>query len=148
MSISSKKRAPAPAAVIVHSCLQARVAAQAAARAGRDLDLRSGPGAGAYAGAGWWAALVAEIQAAFPTLAVRGILDCGDDAGAAMAAMRAGVAHLAVAGRPALRRRIADLAAQSRAEIVDIAAPALDLGKLAPGADMDRACREWLDAIR
>jgi len=148
MSKRSKKGPTPPAAVIVHSLDQARTAARMAAAGGRDLDLRSGPGAGAYAGGGWWTALVAQVAAEFPGLALRGVLDCDDDAGAAMAALRAGVIHLAFAGPPALRRRVADLAAQSGAEIVDIGEPALDLGGLAPGADLAAACREWLDANR
>ncbi|MHA1569763.1 MAG: hypothetical protein ACTSXZ_09850 [Alphaproteobacteria bacterium] len=139
-------KAAMSAAVIVHSLDHALCAARAAMEVGRGLDLLSGPGAGAYAGAGWWAAIATETGSAFPDLVARFILDCGDDAGAAMAALRGGIGHLAFDGPPALARRVADMAAQSGAEIVDIARPTLDLGGLSRGADIAAACREWLDA--
>lgn len=66
------------------------------------IVLRSAPGAGAFAGAGFWRALVALAHQQFPGRIEADILDCADAPGAAMAALRAGCRHVALdAGCPA-----------------------------------------------
>ncbi len=58
--------------------------------------LRSTPGAGLFAGAGWWRALIAAAEAEFPGRIEADILDCADAPGQAMAALRAGCRHVAL----------------------------------------------------
>lgn len=70
-----------PPAVVVHGLAHV----QAAMAPGRAVTLLSAPGAGIYAGCGWWRALVAHAAPGTPD-----ILDCADAAGRAMEALRGG----------------------------------------------------------
>src|SRR5256885_2135234 len=85
-------RVPETAPVIgIHSLAQAVAALSAAAEAGRPVILASAPDAGIYAGPGWFGAVLRAAREAVPGAQFRPLLDCGDDAGAAMAAIRAGL---------------------------------------------------------
>ena len=56
-------------------------------------------------------------------------LDCGADAGAAMAALRSGWTRIAFSGPPPVRRKLADMARKAGAALVDApAAPDIVLG--------------------
>ena len=77
-------------AVIVHGLADARLALSA----GLPVTLLSAPGAGLYAGCGWWRALIARVRAEAPDLPVADILDCADATGYALAALRIGVTRL------------------------------------------------------
>ncbi|MEJ1979271.1 MAG: hypothetical protein WDN49_27375 [Acetobacteraceae bacterium] len=70
-----------PPAVVVHGLDDAR----RALAPGLAVTLLSGPGAGIYAGCGWWRALVTASGTAGPDM-----LDCADAPGRAMEALRAG----------------------------------------------------------
>jgi hypothetical protein len=73
--------------VAVNGADDARRAATAAQALGVPLMLVSAPGAGGFAGCGWFAALVRATQGAFPQLYVTWALDCGDRAGDVMEAL-------------------------------------------------------------
>ncbi len=77
-------------AVIVHGLADARIALAP----GLPVTLLSAPGAGLYAGCLWWRDVVAQARAECPTVQTVDILDCGDGAGQAMAALRVGVGRL------------------------------------------------------
>lgn len=132
---------PSPPAIVVHSLDHAVAALRAAAAADCAVTLVSAPEAGIYAGAGWFAALVALAGDAVPAARFRGVLDCGDDAGAAMAAIRAGVATVVFTGPADTAGRLAEIAAASGGDLVterpDIA---LDLGDQ-PFADAETLAR-------
>jgi hypothetical protein len=83
--------------VMINGADDARRAAAAAQALGVPLMLVSAPGAGGFAGCGWFAALVRATQGAFPQLCVTWALDCGDRAGDAMEAL---AAEALAAGRP------------------------------------------------
>jgi len=107
-------RAERPAATIaIHSLTHAVAALRAAVEAGRPITLLSAADAGIYAGAGWFAALVAAAREAVPLAQSMAWLDCGDDAGAAMAAIRAAVEGVIFTGRADVAARLADLATQA-----------------------------------
>jgi hypothetical protein len=114
--------------IIVHSLGEAQAALAAAAALKTPVTLQSAPGAGAALGALWWKALVAAASAAYPGLVVDAVLDCGDEAGSVLAALRAGLTHLRFAGPEAVREKLAAIAAGSGA-VVEAAepVPALDL---------------------
>src|SRR6185312_2439664 len=82
---------PQPPAVVVHSLAHAVAALEAAADAGCSVTLLSAPDAGIYAGAGWFKAVVEAAREAEPGARFDAILDCGDQAGAVQAALRAGI---------------------------------------------------------
>ena len=137
------------AVIVVHALDHAVAALEAARQAGRPVRLLSAPGAGVQAGPGWFAALVAEARAAVPDAAFAALLDCGDDAGAAQAAIRAGIAAIVFTGRTDLARRLADIAARAGASLVtERPAAALDLGDqfFAPPEVLRRCCAAALRA--
>ena len=115
-------------AVVVYALDDAVTAAGAAA--GRPLTLVSAPAAGAAAGAGWFAALAAAVRRRCPDAALTFVLDCGDSPGAVMAALRAGIAEIAVAP-PALTPALRALAERHGARLHTAPVPALDL-RLSP----------------
>src|SRR5438034_5530001 len=71
--------------IIVHSLAHAVAALGAAAETGHPVVIASAPDAGIYAGAGWFAAVLRAAREAVPAAECDALLDCGDDAGAAMA---------------------------------------------------------------
>ncbi|HEV2189771.1 MAG TPA: hypothetical protein VGR70_21360 [Stellaceae bacterium] len=106
-------------------------ALQAATAADRDIVLLSAPGAGIFAGAGWFAALIDAVRSAVPTAKFTAILDCGDDAGAAQAALRAGVEAAIFTGRADVAERLTAIAQQARVSLLTTRPqPLLDLGEL------------------
>lgn len=115
--------------IIVHSLVHAIAALRAAADAGRPIMLASAPDAGIYAGSGWWSALVAAARDAVPTAQFTALLDCGDDAGAAQAAIRTGIEGIVFTGRADVADRLADIARQRGVRLATSRpAAALDLG--------------------
>jgi len=79
--------------------------------------LASAPDAGIYAGPGWWRELIVAARAAVPAVQCSAVLDCGDDAGAAQAAIRAGVEGVIFNGAADVATRLADIAAQRGARL-------------------------------
>lgn len=128
-------------AIIIHSIDHARAALAVAARLGRPITLYSADGAVAYAGAGWFQAVVATARADYPVVECEAVLDCGPHVGLALAALRAGCPAIVFRGAAAQRRKIAEIAAVRGAR-VDAGVPdALDLGQC---RDPQAAVTAWL----
>jgi hypothetical protein len=104
----NKRRAVGEPQVVVHHRAQAEAALAAAAEVGRTIRLRSAPDAAAYAGVGY-------LKALSDALGHEMVIDCGDDAGLVMAALRTGCRRLAFSGSAALSERLAEMAAQAGA---------------------------------
>ncbi len=130
-------------AIIVHSLDHARAALGAADGLGAAVTLLSAPGAGAYLGASVFRDMVTEATLAFPEVPVTAVLDCGSDPGLALNALRQGIKALRLDASVDVRRRVADIAAQTDAVLDEDAAPALDL---LDNTDAQGACRDWLSA--
>ncbi|HEX3414453.1 MAG TPA: hypothetical protein VHT00_22335, partial [Stellaceae bacterium] len=75
------------------------------ARAGRPVVLVSAPDAGGYVGPGWFKALAAAREAV-PDARCSSLLDCGENVGAALAAIRAEVEGVIFIGRPDAAHRL------------------------------------------
>src|SRR5947208_1746106 len=72
---------------------------------------------------------VAAARAAVPAAQSAALLDCGDDAGAAQAAIRTGIEGIVFTGRADVAERLADIARQRGARLLTARpASALDLG--------------------
>ena len=127
--------------IVVHSLDHARAAVAAAAALGTGVTLVSAPGAGAYVGPGWFRAMVDEAAAGFPGTPVTAVIDCGDEPGTALAALRAGFRRVIVTTRADARARLDDIAAAMGAIIEAPDGTALDLLAV---RDCDAACREFL----
>jgi len=107
------------------------------------MTLASAPDAGIYAGPGWFREVVRAAREAVPEAKFTAILDCGEDAGATMAAIRAGVEAIVFTGRPDVTTRLTDIAAQAGAKLLTARpAAALDLGAsfFADDEDLRRRC--------
>ena len=96
-----------------------------------------------YAGADHLKKIVDLALAEFEGEAPGVLIDCGENAGSAMSALRAGWKTLAFSGEPAVREKIADMAVQCGARLVDRPVEVLDL---LDEPDPDAACRRWLSA--
>ena len=131
-------------AIIFHSLAHALAALGAARETGVDMSLVTAPGAARYAGPDHLKKIVDLALAEFEGESPDVLIDCGDDAGPAMSALRAGWKALAFSGEPALKRKIADMASQCGARLMDRPADALDL---LDERDPDAACRRWLRAL-
>lgn len=131
--------------VIIHNLQHACTALAAAERLAVPIRLHSAAGAGAYAGAPWFAAIIAAARAAHPAAQCEAVLDCGADVGAALAALRAGCDALVLRADKPLRRKIAAIAEARGARLVAPPRVALDLRQIRaaardPAAELDR----WL----
>jgi hypothetical protein len=143
-------RATAAPVFAIHSLAHAVAALTAADEAGRSIVLLSAAGAGLSAGPGWWRALVEAARAAVPAARSTAPLDCGDDAGAAQGAIRAGVEAIVFTGRTDVAERLADIAGQRGAAILTERPPAnLDLSDLffAEPDQLRRRCRDVLALV-
>jgi len=126
---------------IVHSLSQAKAAVSAAAAHNSAVTLLSGPGAAAYAGAGWFAAVIRMAQESQADAAVVGILDCGSRADLVQAAFRQGLTQVVFRGDVRLLRPLRDIARQQGGTILRRRPAACDLRH---AADPEAACRAWL----
>lgn len=136
---------------VVHTLAHAVAALEAAAAAERAVILVSAPDAGIYAGPGWLKALVDAARAAVPAARLTAILDCGDDAGAAQGALRAGIEAVVYTGRSDVADRLAAIAVDKGACLLTARpAVALDLGRrfFADAAALRQECAAYLTAPR
>ncbi len=70
------------------------------------------------------------------------VLDCGADAGTVMAGLRSGWKNIAFAGRPAVRRKLAEIAEQAGASLIE--PPEMPSLILQPNDDAAARVRAWL----
>ena len=109
--------------IVVHSLEQARAALGAASELGVPLTLASALGAGGYVGPLWFKALIEAARADHPAVNLTAVLDCADEAGTALGALRAGLKCVRFTGPAEVRARIAAIAAELGATIDHEAAP-------------------------
>jgi acyl-CoA reductase-like NAD-dependent aldehyde dehydrogenase len=98
-------------------------------------------------GPDWFKALVAAARKAVPDARCFSFLDCGDNVGAALAAIRAEVEGVIFTGRPDVADRLADLAGQHGVRFeTKRPADALDLVEdfFSSQEDIERRCAESL----
>jgi len=131
-----------PAAFIVHSLSQAKAAVAAAVEHNSAVTLLSAPGAAAYGGAGWFAAVIRAARELRPGADVLGILDCGSRADLVQAAFRQGLTQVVFRGDVRLLRPLRDIARQQGGMILRRRPAACDLRH---ADDPEAACRAWLD---
>ena len=92
------------------------------------MVLASAPGAGSYVGPGWFGALVEAARETVPEARFFALLDCADDVGAALAAIRSEIEGVVFTGRADVASRLAEIASQHRVRlIIDRLPVALDL---------------------
>jgi hypothetical protein len=116
-------------AIVIHGLQHAL----AALRPGLPVILLSAPDAGAFAGSGWWRALIDAAIAAHPDTPCSDILDCGAAPGAAMAALRQGQRRLILSADCPAYPAVSAAAAVCGAQVLAVRPTALDLAQ--PGAE-------------
>ena len=99
--------------VIFHDLADASAALESAQRNAAAVTLQTAPGAAAYAGAGY---LMAVIEQAGADRA-EAVIDCGEDAGIALAALRGGWKRLLFSGRQDVFIKLARIAEQQGARV-------------------------------
>src|SRR5690348_7873411 len=133
--------------VVIHGLDHARAAIAAAAELGMPVTVQSAPGAGAYAGIGWFERVVALARAEYPDAAVTAVLHCGDAPGAVLEAVRwlkePGRVKIVLCftGEADAAGRLGEICRAAGIELVRTVDPGLDLRT---AADPRAACRAWL----
>ena len=127
--------------IIVHSLAEARAAVAVAAELGVPVTLASAPEAAGYLGALWFRELVRMASEERPEAQVDALLDCGDQPGHVMSALRQGLKRVRFTGAKSTAATLGSLARQYDAEIVTGALRAHDM---ADQAEPETACRRWL----
>ena len=131
--------------IIVHSLDDARAALAVAVELKTAVTLASAHGAGGYAGPLWFKAMIAAATAEFPEAEVTAVLDCADEAGTVLQALRHGLKCVRFTGNAAALKRLRAIAGELGATIETVRAPAaLDLRE-AP--DPKAAARAYLAAV-
>ena len=131
--------------IIVHSLAEARAAVAAAAGLGVPVTLASAPEAAGYLGALWFRELVRMASEERPEARVSALIDCGDQPGHVMAALRQGLKRVRFTGSKTTAKTLGELARQYDAEIVTGALRAHDLAHdPMDQAQPETACRRWL----
>lgn len=82
-----------------------------------------------------------QAAEAYPQARFTAYLDCADEAGTVLRALRAGVDRIRFTGSPDVARRLAAIAEQLDAEITD---EVFDTFDLLDQPDPFAACRAWL----
>ena len=134
-----------PRVIIIHSLNHARSAVAAAIQCETPVTIASAPFAAAYAGAVWFQKVVekaAAEQDGLPPGYVTAVLDCGDEPGLALSALRQGMKVIRYGGSVASRRKITAIAAELGAELWHGKMDSLDLDGVNNATD---SCRQWLE---
>jgi fructose/tagatose bisphosphate aldolase len=127
--------------VIVHDLAHARAAVGAAADVGAPVTLMSAPGAAGYLGAQVFRHMIIRARRERPGVQATSVLDCGDDVGLALGAIRQRVEGVRVRASRPVRRRLAEIAVRAGVHLDAERGTALDL---LDAADPAAACRAWL----
>jgi hypothetical protein len=129
-------------AVVIHSLAHASAALRAAREKNLPIELWSAEGAAAYAGAGWFKAVIDLARSANPDADFIAVLDCAELPGLAVGAFRIGLKAVCFTGPTKVAAKLADIAGQDGCELRRRRPRrALDLRD---EADPPAACRSWL----
>jgi hypothetical protein len=99
-------------AITVRDWAETRAALETARSQARAVFLCSPPGASAWLGGGYWAALQERARTEFPDVEFSLALDCAGGAGDVMAALRAGVKLSIFTGPAETLRKLQEMADQ------------------------------------
>jgi hypothetical protein len=97
--------------IVVHSLDQARAALAAARSLNQAVTLASAPDAALQTGPAWFKTLIDQAAETCPGVAVTAILDCGDQPGAVLAALRLGLKHIRFDGPPEVCAKLTEMGA-------------------------------------
>ena len=128
-------------AIIVHTIIHASAALRVAGETGVAVTLISAPAAAATIGATVFRDMIARAAEDHPDASFQAVLDCGDEPGLALGALRHGIEGVRISNGTLLSEKLADIARQRGAFVYEGDGDELDLfGMTDPAA----ACRAWL----
>jgi hypothetical protein len=130
-----------PPAIIIHGIEDLRAALKAAASLDRALTVLSIPGAASSAGAPWFHALIQAGSAEFPNAALTAVLDCADQPGHALGALRTGCRDLLLLDSVPAWPRVRAIAEAAGARLHASPGPTFNPRFF---RDPIGACRDWL----
>ena len=131
--------------IIIHNLEHARAALAVAAQCRVPIAIASAPFAAAYAGAAWFRKVVEKAVAERPDIppgSVTAVLDCGDEPGLAVSALRQGIKIINYNGNAASCRKIIAIATEFGAEVWKGKMDSIDLGAVDNATE---SCRQWLE---
>ena len=137
---ATRQSAAPPASVVIHDLSHAKMALSAARRTGRPVNLVSAPGAAGHLGPALFKQIIDQARAAEPAARATVCLDCADEPGTALDALRQGVEAVSLSAAPEVLARIESAATQAGARLATRPARALDMAD----ADADRRLDAWL----
>lgn len=105
--------------VRINSMEDAETVIGAAKACAKPAWIVSAENGGAYAGGGWLKALWDQLREDFPGTEIRATLDCGDESGRVLAALRAGVKDILFTGDAETLNKLRDIAAEYDATLRD-----------------------------
>jgi len=126
---------------IIHDLSHALAVGRASVELGLPATVQSAPGLATTLGPEAFTAMIEETLHACPDNMVVSVLDCGDQAGTAIGALRRGVKRISANLETPVLDKISDIARQLDAEVVATSDTALDLLGV---ADMDRVIRQHM----
>ena len=127
--------------IIAHDLHHALAAMQAAHDLALPVIIHSAPDAIYHTGAGYIFQMFKKAQEAFPDVDATFILDCADAGAETIAAMQTGHKTLRSRAPAPARGKLADIARQYGARMIDGLYEPLDLARV---RDTKGACEKWL----
>tara|TARA_R110001592_G_scaffold303226_1_gene575335 strand:- start:694 stop:1140 length:447 start_codon:yes stop_codon:yes gene_type:complete len=137
---ATKQSAAPPASVVIHDLNHAKMALSAARRTGCPVHLVSAPGAAGHLGPALFKQIIDQARAAEPAAHTTVCLDCADEPGMALDALRQGVEAVSLSAAPEVLARIKSAAAMVGGKLAGRPARTLDMAN----ADADRRLDAWL----
>lgn len=131
-------------AIVIHSLDHAKAALAAATELNKPVVLLSAPGAVAYLGATVFRDIIAQAAADYPDARFSAVLDCGDEPGLALGAMRHGVKTVCVHALPEVEAKLAENAEKRGCTVYHREGIELDLLEM---SNPKAACMAWLMAL-
>lgn len=123
-------------AVVIHGLADARQVLVL----GRPVTLLSAPGAAAFAGGGWWGALIQRARSEHSDVAMDDILDCADASGLALGALRIGQRLIVLDPNAQGHAAVVAAAASLGCQVLTARPPALDMAD----RTVPRRLHDWL----
>jgi hypothetical protein len=130
-----------PPAIIIHGIEDLHAALKAATSLDLDLTVLSIPGAASSAGVPWFHALIQTGAAEFPQVKLTAVLDCADQPGHALTALRTGCRDLLLLDSCPAWPRVRAIAEASGARLHSSTGPTFNPRFY---RDPVGACRDWL----
>jgi hypothetical protein len=126
--------------VIIHDIVDARVVCSAAIGFGNQVTMWTASGALFYLGPAWIIEIWRHVRREFPELIINTVIDCGNDPGNALSAIRSGAEGVALNAKPSVKKKIRQIASARNVMIWKCPNRILDLGKC---SNKEACCKEW-----